>query len=56
VKLSKESVVRRPWTVFVAAHLLALGLAWVAAEFVNSVDGAHMSAQGSYLRLVPLKP
>jgi hypothetical protein len=54
MKLSKIGVTRRPWVAFVVAHLLALGLAWIAAEAVNASDGAHMSAQGSYLRLVPL--
>ena len=52
----KLPLLPRPWTIFVVGHVLVLGAAWGAAELVVDAHGGYMSATGSHLRLVPIRP
>jgi hypothetical protein len=52
----KLPLLPRPWTIFVVGHVLVFGAAWGAAELVVDAHGGYMSATGSPLRLVPMRP
>jgi hypothetical protein len=52
----KLPLLPRPWTIFVVGHVLVLGAAWGAADLVVEAHGGYMSATGSHLRLVPMRP
>jgi hypothetical protein len=52
----KLPLLPRAWVIFVAAHLIVLGAAWGAAALVVEAHGGYMSATGSPMRLVPMRP
>jgi len=46
----------RPWLAFITIHVIALCLAWHAAEVMAKTYEDHLSPQGSHMRLIPLNP